>query len=118
MTKREVLIKYSVPADLLDKYAAMKKCTSYSDRDIENISMIMTLYDAGFDDAEVKKYIEFCLSDEDTADKRAAMLAKKRKHTLDEIHSKQKQLEGIEYLRYKVAKENKGETIKTKSRSD
>ncbi len=107
MTKQEVLIKYSVPPDLLEKYGVIKKCTSYRDKDIENISMIMTLYDAGFDDAEVKKYIELCLSDEDTADKRAAMLTKKREHTLDEIHSKQKQLDGIDYLRYKVAKENK-----------
>ena len=35
------------------------------------------------------------LSAEDTADKRTAMLTKKRKHTLDEIHSKQKQLASI-----------------------
>lgn len=106
MTKQEVLQKYNVPSDLLDKYEEIKKCTSYSDKDIENISMIMTLYDAGFDDTEVKKYIGFVLSDEDTSAKRTAMLTKKRKCTLDEIHSKQKQLDGIDYLRYKVAKEN------------
>ena len=107
MTKQEVLIKYNVPPDLLDKYEALQKCTSYNDKDVENISMIMTLYDAGFDDTEVKKYFDLCLSGEDTAEKRTAMLTKKRKHTLDEIHSKQKQLDGIDYLRYKVAKENK-----------
>ena len=107
MTKQEVLQKYNVPPDLLDKYETIKKCKSYSDKDIENISMIMTLYDAGFDDAEVKQYIDFYLSDENTADKRAEMLTKKRKHTLDEIHSKQKQLDGIDYLRYKVSKECK-----------
>lgn len=107
MTKQEVLQKYGVPPDLLDKYAAMQKCSSYSDKDIENISMIMTLYDVGFDDSEVKRYINFCLSGEDTAAKRTEMLAKKRKHTLDEIHSKQKQLDGIDFLRYKVANESK-----------
>lgn len=107
MTRQEVLQKYNVPPELLDKYEAIQKCTSYSDKDIESISMLMTLYDAGFDDTEVKKYIDFCLSDEDTSAKRAAMLTKKRKHTLDEIHSKQKQLDGIDYLRYKIAKENK-----------
>ncbi len=106
MTKQEVLQKYSIPSDLLDKYTKIKKCTSYSDKDIENISMIMTLYDAGFDDTEAEKYMDLCLSCEDTSDKRAAMLTKKRTCTLDEIHSKQKQLDGIDYLRYKVLQEN------------
>lgn len=106
MTKQEVLQKYSIPPDLLDKYTNIKKCTSYSDKDIENISMIMTLYDAGFDDTEAEKYMDLCLSCEDTSDKRAAILTKKRKCTLDEIHSKQKQLDGIDYLRYKVLQEN------------
>ena len=107
MTKEDVIKNYNIPADLLNKYEAIQKCKSYSDKDIENISMIMTLYDAGFDDTEVKKYISFSLSDEDTTDKRTAILTKKRKHTLDEIHLKQKQLDDIDYLRYKVAKENK-----------
>ena len=106
MTKQEVVQKYNVPSDLLDKYEKIRKCTSYSDKDIENISMIMTLYDAGFDDTEVKKYIDLCLSDENTSAKRTAMLAEKRRHTLDEIHSKQKQLDGIDYLRYKISQEN------------
>ncbi len=110
MTKQEVLQLYNVPPDLLDKYTAIKKCTSYSDKDIENISMIMTLYDAGFDDTEVKKYIGFRLSEEDTSEKQAEMLTKKRKDTLDEIHSKQKQLDGIDYLRYKVGKEKRKES--------
>lgn len=84
-----------------------KKCSEYDDKDIENISMIMTLYDAGFDDTEVKKYIQPCLLDENTAEKRTAMLTEKRKHTLDEIHSKQKQLDGIDYLRYKILQEKR-----------
>ena len=100
MTKQEMLKKYNVPAELLDKYEKIKKCTSYTDKDIENISMIMTLYDAGFDNDEVKNYI--CLCNEDTAVRRTEMLAKKRKSTLDDIHLKQKQLDGIDYLSYKI----------------
>lgn len=102
-----MLQKYNVLPELLDKYEKIKKCTDYSDKDIENISMIMTLYDAGFDDAEVKKYINFYLLDEDTAEKRSAMLTKKRKNKLDEIHLNQKQLDSIDYLRYKILQENK-----------
>mgnify|MGYP004522709555 FL=1 len=76
MTKQEMLKKYNVPAELLDKYEKIKKCTSYTDKDIENISMIMTLYDAGFDNDEVKKYISLCLCNEDTAVRRTEILAK------------------------------------------
>ena len=71
---------------MLDKYEMVEKCSEYGDKDIENISMIMTLYDAGIDDTKVKKYIQLCLLDENTAEKRTAMLTEKRKHTLDEIH--------------------------------
>ena len=67
MTKQEMLKKYNVPAELLDKYEKIKKCTSYTDKDIKNISMIMTLYDAGFDNDEVKNYISLCLCNNDTA---------------------------------------------------
>ena len=105
MTKQEMLKKYNIPAELLDKYEKIKKCTVYTDKDIENISMIMTLYDAGFDNDEVKKYIGLCLCGEDTAFQRSAMLAEKRKSTLDAIHLKQKQLNGIDYLRYTIMRE-------------
>ncbi len=84
-----------------------KKCTSYSDKDIKNISMIMTLYNSGFDDAEAEKHLALCFSAEDTAEKRTAMPAAKRKHTLDEIHLKQKQLGGIDYLRYSILRKDK-----------
>lgn len=90
MTKQEMLKKYNVPAELLDKYEKIKKCTSYTDKDIENISMIMTLYDAGFDNDEVKNYICLCLCNEDTAVRRTEMPAKKRKSTLDDIPFKAK----------------------------
>ena len=105
MTKQEVLKKYNIPTDLLDKYSKAQKCSSFSESDVENISMIMTLYDAGFDDAEAEEYITLHLSEKDTAKQRTAMLVKKRKATLDDIHSKQKQLDGIDYLRYKVSQE-------------
>ena len=72
-----------------------KKCTSYSDKDIKNISMIMTLYNSGFDDVEAEKHLALCFSAEDTAEKRTAMPAAKRKHTLNEIHLKQNSLAAL-----------------------
>ena len=93
MTKQEMLQKYNVPPDLLDKYEAAHKCTGFTDKDVENMSLILTLYDAGFDDAEVRDYIGFYRSGGDTAEKRTEM---------------QEQLDRIDYLRYKIKKENKG----------
>ena len=106
MTKQEVCEKYNIPAELIDKYEKYRKCTSYDDTDLENISMIMTLYDAGFDDSEAEKYIKLYLSGKNTCAQRTALLTQKRKNTLDAIHKKQTPLDGIDYLRYKISKNN------------
>lgn len=106
MTMQEILQKYKISPDLLNKYKKLRKYTGYCDKDIENISMIMTLYDAGFDDNETEVYIKLYLSDEDTNAKRSAMLSEKRECILSAIHSKQKQLDAIDYLRYKILNKN------------
>ena len=102
MTKQEVYEKYNIPMELLNKYERIFKRTYYNDDDLEKLSMIMTLYDIGFNDEEAEHYINLYLSDKDTAKERTAMLTKKRESTLDDIHSKQKQLDSIDYLRYKI----------------
>lgn len=106
MTKQELIEKFNIPAELIDKYEKFRKCTCYNDNDLELISMIMTLYDAGFDDTETEKYIRLCLCGGDTSAKRAEMLAAKRKATLSDIHSKQKHLDSIDYLRYQITKKS------------
>ena len=106
MTQQELLKKYNIPDELMEKYRKFRKCSSFNDEDAENMSMIMTLYDIGFDDNEAEKYIRLYLSSDDTAKERLAMLTKKRKSALSDIHSRQKQLDLIDYMRYKILKEN------------
>lgn len=106
MTKQEVLKRYKIPPDLLEQYREARHCLSFRESDIEAISMIMTLYDAGFNDGEVKEYMTLLFSEQNTVEKRMAMLVKKRKETLEDLHSKQKQLDGIDYLRYQMLKES------------
>ena len=106
MTQQELLKKYNIPDELMEKYQKFRKCSSFNDEDAENMSMIMTLYDIGFDDNEAEKYIRLCFSSDDTAKERLAMLTKKRKSALSDIHSRQKQLDLIDYMRYKISKEN------------
>ena len=106
MTQQELLKKYNIPDELMEKYQKFRKCSSFNDEDAENMSMIMTLYDIGFDDNEAEKYIRLYLSSGDTAQEQLAMLTKKRKSALSDIHSRQKQLDLIDYMRYKILKEN------------
>ena len=106
MTEQELLKKYNIPAELMEKYRIFRKCSTFNDEDAENMSMIMTLYDIGFDDSETEKYIRLCFSGGDTTKERLAILTKKRKKALSDIHSRQKQLDLIDYMRYKILKEN------------
>ena len=106
MTEQELLKKYNIPTELMEKYRNFRKCGTFNDADTENMSMIMTLCDIGFDDNEAEKYIRLYFSDGDTAKERLAMLTKKRKSALSDIHSRQKQLDLIDYIRYKISKEN------------
>ena len=107
MTEQELLKKYNIPAELIEKYQKFCRCSSFQDADVENMSMIMTLYGIGFDDPEAEKYLRLSLSDGDTAQERMEMLTKKRENVLSAIHSRQKQLDGIDYLRYQISKESR-----------
>lgn len=76
----------------------------YDDQDIQRLSMIMTLHDVGFDNSEVESYMRLLLEGDSTEKERLDMLNKKRGVTLDELHFKQKQLDRVDYLRYKIQK--------------
>ena len=69
--------------------------------------MIMTLHDVGFDNSEVESYMRLLLEGDSTEKERLDMLNKKRGATLDELHFKQKQLDRVDYLRYKIQKAHK-----------
>ena len=117
MTKQEASERYNIPEDILDEYESWGLCGEvkkvmgawqYDDRDLERLSMIMTLHDSGFTNAEVEAYMRLFLSGASTEAERMRMLNKKRDRALDEIHFKEKQLERMDYLRHKMqtAKKN------------
>lgn len=72
------------------------------------LAWIMTLHDIGFSNEEVETYMRLLLQGEATEQERIRMLNKKRKNALDEIHFKEKQLDRLDYLRYKIQKSGKG----------
>ena len=77
----------------------------YDDRDIERLSMIMTLHDIGFSNREVETYMRLMLEGDATEQERLRMLSDKRSDTLDEIHFREKQLDRLDYLRFKMKKQ-------------
>lgn len=111
MTVEEASSKYNIPVSVLKEYASWELCGEvrkvmgawqYDDRDLERLSMIMTLHDIGFTNKEVETYMKLMLSDKPTEKQRMAMLNKIRSHALDEIHLREKQLERMDYLRHEI----------------
>ena len=112
MTIKEASERYNIPVELLREYEKWGLCSAvkkvmgawqYDDSDLENLSLIMTLHDIGFKPDEIETYMKLILS-QDTDKKRMKMLEEKRKNALDEIHFKEKQLDRLDYLRYKIQK--------------
>lgn len=121
VTIHEASARYNIPLEILKEYESWGLCGAvktvmgawqYDEEDIERLSLIMTLHDVGFSKEEVERYMRLLLEGENTEEKRMKMLDAHRDGTLDEIHFRQRQLDRLDYLRYKIRqdqKENKGE---------
>mgnify|MGYP001028888561 FL=1 len=119
MTIYEASARYQIPLDILRDYerwglcGAVKKVMGawqYDDRDLELLSLIMTLHDIGFSTEEIETYMRLLLEGTHTDTARLQMLNRKRDAALDEIHFREKQLERMDYLRYQI-RQSKKETI-------
>lgn len=115
MTKQEASERYNIPIWLLDEYESWGLCQEvkkvmgswqYDDSDLERLSMIMTLHDAGFTGSEVEAYMRLFLKADDTKMQRMQLLKRKRDHVLDEIHFKEAQLARLDYLRHNISNTN------------
>lgn len=117
MNKSEVSIKYNIPLSILDEYESWGLCHvvkyvmgewQYDDQDLSRLSMIMSLHDIGFTNAEVEQYMRLLLETNNSQHKIMQLLTNKRQTKLAEIHLQEKQLERIDYLRNKIknSKEN------------
>lgn len=125
MIKKEIIEKYGIPLEILKEYESgaagseiskeddfiksvsgqRKEERRYDDSDIKNMSIMMTLHDIGFGKDETKEYIRLLLEGGNTAEKRMAMLRRKRSETLCDIHELERCIENIDYLRYELQKE-------------
>lgn len=116
MTMNEASERYNIPIKILQEYESWGLCGEvkkvmgswhYDKSDMERLSTIMTLHDIGFNNDEVKKYMQLLLHGKSTEKERLKMLSEKRNGTLDEIHFKEKQLDRLDYLRFEIQKGRK-----------
>lgn len=117
MTINEASERYQIPMEILREYESWGLCGTvkkvmgawqYDDQDLERLGMIMTLHDIGFQNDEVEEYMRLLLEGENTEEQRMQMLNKRRGIALDEIHFREKQLDRVDYLRYKIQNKNAG----------
>ena len=118
MTIHEASERYNIPLEILREYESWGLCGAvkqvmgswqYDDTDLERLSLIMTLHDAGFESPEIETYMRLLLEAEDSDLTRLNMLNRKRKAALDDIHFRERQLERLDYLRHELQKKTEGQ---------
>ena len=111
MTINEVSRQYQIPRKILEGYErwgggnSVKKvigARQYDSRDLEYLSLIMTLHDIGFGEDEIETYMKLAFQGADTKDERLRILEQKRGSLLDTIHFQEKKLNHLDYLRYEI----------------
>ena len=74
MTIHEASERYNIPLEILREYESWGLCGTvkevmgawqYDDTDLERLSMIMTLHDVGFENAEIETYMKLLLEQEE-----------------------------------------------------
>ncbi|MHC1681492.1 MAG: MerR family transcriptional regulator [Clostridiaceae bacterium] len=98
-------LRYYEKAGLFDDVKRVNGIREYEDKDIERLSMIITLKNVGFNIDSVLKYIELSKQGDISAKERAYMLKQHRCKLLDIIHDYQKNLDCLDFLIYKLIKE-------------
>lgn len=127
MTKKEMRERCRIPLKILEEYERWRSWGDseekmeqpcYEEADIEHLSTMVTLYDIGFPHAEIEKYMQLLLREEPTEQERMCILEQRRREMLEEIHWKEKQLDQLDYLRFKLsgfcAKESKDHLFRGK----
>lgn len=109
MLREELSMCCKIPQEVLKEYerwglyadvGKVQGNWQYDDRDIRYLSVIMTLYDIGFEGGETETYMRLLLQGSQTADQRLLMLNQRRKAILDEIHSREERLQQLDYFRH------------------
>ena len=111
MTREEACRRYEIPVEILKEYERCGFCRDrdqapgacrYEDSDLERISLMMTLCEAGLDPQERETYMRMFLAGQDTLEARLRILDERREDTLREIHGRERQLDLLDDLRHRL----------------
>ena len=120
MTIEDASKAYGIPMSILSEYERWGLCGeakkvmgawNYDETDIERLSLILTLNDAGFSNEEIRRYM-LLMPYKDSARERMEILREKRDGMLNEIHFMQKQLDRLDYLRFQIMQSGKDNKFK------
>jgi len=73
----------------------------YDDEDIQKLSLIITLTEAGLTKSQIECYMRLAEKDS-TENRRMELLNKQREQVLAQIHVLEQQIEKLDYLRYQI----------------
>lgn len=125
MTIHQISERYHLPLALLQEYerwgldsAKTPGAWVYDQTDMDRLSMVLTLCEAGFTGEETRRYMLLWLAGNPSADERLQLLRAKRNSTLETIHTSQQQLDRLDYLRYETRRACAHDTIFRKERSE
>lgn len=105
----EIAQSYQVPLSTLRYYEKMglfenvkriNGIREYDDKDIERLSLILSLKHTGLEIKEILQYLKI-----NNIDKRIDLLLKRRKKSLDLMHLHQKNINTIDNLIYQINRE-------------
>lgn len=95
-------LRYYEKIGLFDGVKRINGVREYEDKDIRHLSMIITLKNAGLSNDSILKYMELLKQGHISDGERSHILKQQRQKLLDEIHFKQKNLDSLDYLIYKL----------------
>lgn len=95
-------LRYYEKIGLFDDVKRVNGIKEYEDKDIRSLSMIITLKNVGLSNDLILKYIELSKQGDIVNREKIHILRQQRQKLLDEIHHKQKNLDCLDYLIYKL----------------
>ncbi len=107
MTIHELSDRYNIEIKKLNYFAdhhLIKTGKPYNDDDEKRLSIICTLYSVGLNADTIKRFL--LLAKENNQAEQIKLLNKHRANLLEDVHTKQKLLDQVDYMIYEI--KNKG----------
>lgn len=95
-------LKYYESIGLFDDVKISNGVREYEDKDIEVLSKVVTLRNLELSMSEILRYIKLMKQGNDGDNERVRILNKQRNVLLDEVHNKQKSIDCLDCIIYKI----------------